>query len=353
MLIFQFTVVIVLITSFIMIFRQINYAKNKNPGFETDYLIKQNIHYSIKNIQTIKTYAGELLKNPQVLQLTLSDGVPLDIHSSSSQQINNLDVRYSHIDCDTAFFNVLKIKLVAGRNFYDSERTNVCIITEKLAKDCGFDNPLNEKIGDNKIIGLMADFNSTSMHQQINGVMFRPVGDNYVSNITLRINGTNVTQTISYIEKSWKVFFPEYPFNYQFYDDLIALQYYKEQKLAKSISIISGLAMFLCCLGLLGLVLNMVENRVKEIGIRKVIGAKVVEILAMLNHDFIKWVAIAFLIATPIAWYAMKKWLENFAYKTTLGWWVFALSGLLVLGIVMLTVSWQSWRVAKRNPVEA
>jgi putative ABC transport system permease protein len=190
------------------------------------------------------------------------------------------------------------------------------------------------------------------MHQEINGVMFSPVGD-YISNVTLRLNGTNISKTISLIEKSWKKFFPEYPFNYQFYDDLIALQYEKEQKLANSISIIAGLAMFLCCLGLLGIVLNLVENRTKEIGIRKVNGATITEVMVMLNKDFVKWVAIAFIIATPIAWFAMNKWLQNFAYKTELSWWIFAMAGILAMGIALITVSYQSWRAARRNPVEA
>ncbi|WP_321370099.1 FtsX-like permease family protein [uncultured Draconibacterium sp.] len=351
LLIFQFAAAVALIASVLMVFKQIDYMKNRNPGFDTAYLIKQDIHYSVKNAQTIKTYASELLKNPNILKLSLSDGVPLGIHSYSDQEVNGHDVKYNDISCDASFFSVLDMNLVAGRSFFEKDK-NVCIITEKLAKECGFDEPLNEKIGSTLIVGVMADFNSQSMHEELSGVMFRPVGD-YITNVTFRIDGVNIPQTLSSIEKSWKEFFPEYPFNYQFYDDLIAQQYQKEQRLAVSISIISGLAMFLCCLGLLGLVLNMVENRVKEIGIRKVNGAKVSEIIKMLNKDFIKWVIIAFVIATPIAYYAMNKWLENFAYKTTLSWWIFALAGILALGIALLTVSWQSWRAATRNPVEA
>ncbi|MFB6341686.1 ABC transporter permease [Saccharicrinis sp. FJH62] len=351
LLVFQFAAAIALIASVSMIFRQINFMKNKNPGFETSYLIKQNLHYSIDNPQTIKTYAAELQRIPGVVNLTLSDGVPMGIHSYSDQEINGHDVKYNDIDCDTSFFTVLDLKLIAGRNFLHGDK-KVCIVTEKLARECGYENPIHKKIHDYEIVGLIADFNSQSMHQEIDGVKFSPLG-NYISNASLRIDGTNIPQTIASIEKTWKKFFPAYPFNYQFYDDIIAQQYNKEQKLADSISIIAGLALFLCCLGLLGLVLNMVENRIKEIGIRKVNGAKISEILAMLNKDFVKWVFIAFVIATPIAWYVMNKWLENFAYKTTLSWWIFALAGLLALVIALITVSWQSWKAATRNPVEA
>jgi putative ABC transport system permease protein len=335
-----------------IIFKQITFMKNKNPGFEPDYLIKQDFHYSIKPPQIISSYTSELLKNPDILKLTLSDGIPLNINSYSHHEINGHDVKYNNIDCDTAFFNVLGMRLIDGRAFYPSDKRNVCIITEKLARESGFDEPLKEKISDCQIIGIIADFHSMSMHQEINGVMFRPKSD-YITNVILRINGTNIPQTISFIGKTWKEFFPEYPFNYQFYDDLVAQQYEKEQKLANSISIVSGLAMFLCCLGLLGLVLNLVENRVKEIGIRKVNGARISEVLMMLNRDFLKWVVFAFMIATPIAYYAMNRWLDNFAYKTSLSWWIFVLAGLIVLFITVITVTWQSWRVATRNPVEA
>jgi len=129
--------------------------------------------------------------------------------------------------------------------------------------------------------------------------------------------------------------------------------YESESKLTASLNVFAGIAILIACMGLLALTILAMQNRTKEIGIRKVNGAKVSEILAMLNKEFIKWVVIAFVIATPIAYYAMHKWLESFAYKTNLSWWIFALAGLLALGIALLTVSWQSWRAATRNPVEA
>jgi putative ABC transport system permease protein len=129
--------------------------------------------------------------------------------------------------------------------------------------------------------------------------------------------------------------------------------YRQEEKRADSIRIIAIIAILISCIGLIGLVEFTTKKRIKEIGIRKLNGAKVSEVMAMLNTDFVKWVAVAFVIATPMAYYAMNKWLENFAYKTTLSWWIFALAGLLALGIALLTVSWQSWRAATRNPVEA
>ena len=146
---------------------------------------------------------------------------------------------------------------------------------------------------------------------------------------------------------------PAYPLKYQFFDDWFDQMYEKEEHFAKTIGLFALLAIAISCFGILGLEIFSADQRTKEIGIRKVNGAKVSEILAMLNRDFIKWVAIAFVVACPIAYFAMNKWLENFAYKTTLSWWIFALAGVLALGIALLTVSWQSWRAATRNPVEA
>ncbi len=353
LLVFQFSASIILIAGVITVFKQIDFMKNKNPGFEASYLLKQDLHYSINNPSQIKSYTNELLRNPNINKLTLSDGIPLWLSRYSSQEINNNKVDYLHIDCDTAFFNVFDINLLKGRHFLGSESSNVCIISEKLVKDCGYKDPLNKKIGNKRIIGVIEDIYCQSMHKKLSGVMIRPVDKNHYRNLTLQISGNDIPKTITYLEENWSQFFPEYPFNYQFYDDLIGLHYQKEQKLANSISTIAGLSVFLSCLGLLGLVINMVKSKIKEIGVRKVNGAKVSEIVLMLNKNLTIWVAISLIISCPIIYYIMNRWLESFAYKTELSWWVFATSGVIALIIALLTVSWQSWRAATKNPVEA
>jgi putative ABC transport system permease protein len=146
---------------------------------------------------------------------------------------------------------------------------------------------------------------------------------------------------------------PGTPFNYQFYDEWIQTIYEKEEKQAYAIQLFSILAIIISCFGLVGIMKHITNRKTKEIGIHKVNGATITEVMVMLNKDFAKWVAIAFIIATPIAWYAMHKWLQNFAYKTELSWWIFALAGIIALSIALLTVSWQSWRATTRNPVEA
>jgi putative ABC transport system permease protein len=155
------------------------------------------------------------------------------------------------------------------------------------------------------------------------------------------------------VESVWNTFSNEWPFEYYFLDQTLDNLYKADRTFSKVFLLLTLLSVFIGSLGLFSTSIFIAEMRTKEIGIRKVNGAKIMEILAMLNKDFVKWVAVAFVIATPVAYYAMSKWLENFAYKTELSWWFFALAGLLALGIALLTVSWQSWRAATRNPVEA
>ena len=177
--------------------------------------------------------------------------------------------------------------------------------------------------------------------------------DDYSRNIVIKGNIANREKLLAEINKAWKnVMGNEYMSHY-FMEDRIAVLYEKEANAKQSIGLFSLVAILISCFGLLGTVLNISNEKTKEIGIRKVNGAKISEVIALLNKDFVKWVVIAFVIATPVAYYAMNKWLENFAYKTDLSWWIFALAGLLALGIALLTVSFQSWRAATRNPVDS
>jgi putative ABC transport system permease protein len=202
-------------------------------------------------------------------------------------------------------------------------------------------------------VGIINDFKFESYHSTVEPLALLFDGATNGNVLSLRLSPGNTGQQIDQIEEIWKTISPYEPMNLMFYDDFFQSMYAKEEKLASSITFFSLIAVVLTCMGILGQIFMICLNRLKEIGIRKINGAKVSEILTMLNRDFIKWVAIAFVIATPIAYYAMHKWLENFAYKTELSWWIFALAGLMALGIALFTVSFQSWKAATRNPVEA
>lgn len=219
---------------------------------------------------------------------------------------------------------------------------------KKIVVQNNVDTPNNEL----EVIGVIEDMQYFTLREASKPVMYY-IKDWGKYEIALKLGSGDYSAILKQIETIWKEIAPQWPFSYQFMDERISINYKSEINTAKIITGLSGISIFLSVLGILGMILFTIQQRTKEIGIRKVNGAKVSEILSMLNRDFVKWVIIAFVIATPIAYFAMNKWLENFAYKTELSWWIFALAGLLALGIALSTVSWQSWRAATKNPVEA
>jgi putative ABC transport system permease protein len=172
------------------------------------------------------------------------------------------------------------------------------------------------------------------------------------SRISLRIKTGTIPETMNYIRGVWKQVLPDFDMHYKFYDDFFNAMYLKEERFAKAIGLFAILAISISCMGILGLVIFASERRSKEIGIRKVHGAKVSELMFMLNKDFLRWVVLASVIALPIGWYAMNKWLQDFSYKTEINWWVFALAGLAAILIALITVSWYTWKAVRKNPVE-
>jgi putative ABC transport system permease protein len=206
-----------------------------------------------------------------------------------------------------------------------------------------------------KIIGILKDYHHESLKKEIKPIIFF-YGYKWMSDIgyySIKVKSADLRKTISQIEKIWKQTYPEDHFQYFFLEEEFNAQYKADQAFGRVFTLFTMLAIFIAAIGLFGLAVYSANQRTKEIGIRKVNGATNVEILVILNRNFVKWVVISFVIATPIAWITLQKWLQNFASKTDLSWWIFALAGLLALGIAMLTVSWQSWKAATRNPVEA
>ena len=350
----QFMVTLCLIISLITISRQIEYVKTKDVGFNKELLLELRLQGKTYNKASV--IKEKLLKFPDILHVSGTSGRPFGTYSSGSGTWQVDSVEYSinnmvHMNTDSSFLATFELKLVKGRNFRPTDK-NSCIINEKTYKHLQLDNLEGKTIWGSPIVGVVEDFHFKKMHQQLGFIQLR-YNPEEVSHLNIRIAGNNIQQTLAQIRSTFKEFEPGITFAPRFYDEWINTMYQKEEKQAKAIKIYAILTIILSCLGLLGIAEYATIKRVKEIGIRKVNGAKVYEVLAMLNKDFVKWVAIAFVIACPIAYYAMNQWLENFAYKTTLSWWIFALAGMFALGIALLTVSWQSWRAATRNPVEA
>ncbi|PIF04944.1 MAG: ABC transporter permease, partial [Draconibacterium sp.] len=225
-------------------------------------------------------------------------------------------------------------------------------INQTAEKLMGFENPIGQRIGNNVIVGVVKDFHYRPLQHPIEAMLLVNNPENIMT-ANIKIAPNNKAQTLTYIRDTYRKYRDERAFSYAFFDDMLAAKYSHETRLRNLMILFSVMAIIISVLGILGMSLFFIQRRTKEIGIRKINGATITEILSLLNKGFIKWVIIDFVIATPIAYYAMNRWLENFAYKTALSWWIFALAGVAALAIALFTVSWKSYRAASRNPVEA
>jgi putative ABC transport system permease protein len=227
----------------------------------------------------------------------------------------------------------------------------VCLINEKLLDHLGgWDSAENRIIFGNRVVGVIGDFHHKDLYQPINNLMIENRTD--VSHITIRFHLCDLSEAMKSVQSAFERTAGGFSFEYQFYDEWLDTMYRQEEKRADSIRFLSILAVFLSCLGLFGLAEYNIKRRTKEIGIRKVNGATSARILAVLNYDFMKWLIIAFLVACPVTWYFMHKWLSNFAYRTELSWWIFAIAGLTTMLVALLSISLLTWRAANRNPSE-
>ena len=360
---FQFAITIVLIISLLTIVKQVNYMKNKNLGYNSEHVLLLPANkYVREHYEDVKE---DLLKNPSILGVTYSNTKLSESTWRNSIRFEgepeNSDWVSPYMVVDFNFIDFYKMQIVQGRGFskdYAIDRQGTAfIINETLAKKLNFRNPIGKKFRNGEtewgeIIGVVKDFNFASLHKSIEPILFFTSKD-YLNQISIKVNGNNISETLKYLQTKWAVYNPDRLFSFNFLDKTTALFYTKEENTGRLIIVFSIISIFLSIMGLWGMVVFLMKKRTKEIGIRKVNGATVSKILTMLNQDFIKWVAIAFVVACPIAWYAMHKWLQSFAYKTELSWWVFALAGIVAVAVAVLTVSWQSWRAATRNPVES
>jgi putative ABC transport system permease protein len=357
---FQFVVFIVLISCTMIVKKQISLLHHQNPGFYKENVLVIKNTNKLGNSQL--AFKEELEKNSEVIDASYTTALPSMFDGASnpfSKNDKSNQIFMHRVDCDADFLSTLKINLLDGRDFTseaEHERNNA-LINKKAAEVFGWTECSNKIIFDYNggnyynVIGIVEDFHIGSLREKIEPMIIRyRENGNYLA---IRIQPESATIAIESAKTIWKDMNKQAPFEFSFLDLSFDNQYKHEARFGKLISLFSLLSVVIACLGLLGLVSFTLMRKQKEIGIRKVNGAKVSQILTILNKNFVKWVAISFVIATPVAWYIMHGWLENFAYKTHLNWWVFALAGIMALGIALLTVSWQSWRAATRNPVKA
>ena len=368
LIIAQMTLSILILIGTFAVYKQLNFIRNEDVGFSKESVVYIPMNDILKNrYETIKK---EFLAIPEVESVTASSTLPTDINWwisinwEGQQDEIPLALAYAMVDYD--YFKTLDIEIMDGRSFteeiaYDDSISYM--ISELALKRMGIDNPVGKRITMNhnefperfrqgRIIGVFKDIHFSSLHNPVSPLLLRMYKP-WLFNILIKYNPHSEKTIMSKISDVLKNVTPGLENEIYFLDSEFDRQYKQEIVMGKLFESFAIITTSIFVLGLLGLIGFITENKTKEIGIRKVNGAKIVEILVLLNCTFIIWVVIAFLIATPIAWYVMHKWLENFAYKTDLSWWIFALAGFLALGIALLTVSWQSWRAATRNPVEA
>jgi putative ABC transport system permease protein len=363
----QFSISIILIIATAIAFQQLRYIQNKSLGFDKNHVI--NFSYASALNNSFESFKNELLSNTSVQSVSRSSRIPggrlLDAMGS---QINNgdslaptkADIKF--VVVDEGFVPTFGLKPVAGRNFSKQfgMDTAAFLINEAATRALGLKS-INEAIGKQfqyggrkgQLAGVINDFHFESLHQRILPmVFFMPTGTGGFGNLSIKIAGNNIPGALAHIESIWKKYLPDIPYDYSFLDNRFERLYESEQRQKTIFTTFACIAIFIACLGLFGLSAFAISQRIKEIGIRKVLGANAGNIVGLLSKDFLKLVAMAAVIAFPIAWYAMHKWLEDFAYRISIPWWVFVLAGVLAAIIAFITISFQAIKAAMTNPVE-
>ena len=367
LVVFQFSISIFLIVGTLVINNQLHYIQNRDLGYNRNQVLI--IQHAFELGDHAKTFKQEIKQLPGVTNATLSGYLPVKSNRGTgifykeavADPKKSLYPQIWSVDED--YIGTLAMKIKSGRNFSIQmpSDSNAIIINETAAKFLGFSDPVNKIIyrssgGANPtykpytIIGMVKDFNFSSLHDNISPVVMQLNTDN--GNVSIKVSTTNMPALLAQIEDKWKGFTPAH-FQYTFMDQDFDAMYRSEQRTGTISIAFTTLAVLIACLGLFGLAAYAAEQRTKEIGIRKVLGASIANIAGMLSKDFIKLICISIVISTPFAWYFMQKWLQDFAYRINIEWWVFAIAGVAALSIAFITISFQSIKAAVANPVKS
>jgi ABC-type antimicrobial peptide transport system permease subunit len=367
LVVFQFIIAQALIIGTFIIVRQMNYFMNQPLGFDKDAIINIPFRVDSLRISRLDYLKDQLLSVNGVQAVSFSSNTPVEDNNDSWSTF-----RFNHAAKETDFYAITKfadneyvstykLPLVAGRNLKPSDRTREFLVNESLVKRLGLNKPediLNKEISmwnDNikcQVVGVLKDFNDRSFRHDLapllittNVTMYNQAG--------IKLATTNISSTLQSVKKICEATFPNLVYEYKFLDDKIESFYKQENQLAQLYKIFAAIAIFLSCLGLYGLVSFMAVQRVKEVGVRKVLGASVSSVIYLFSKEFIILVAIGFVIASPIAWYFMDKWLQDYVYRAGISWWMFLLGGVSAIVIALITVSFQAIKAALANPVKS
>ncbi|UHG90026.1 permease prefix domain 2-containing transporter [Spirosoma oryzicola] len=364
LIVFQFTVSLVFIIATLIVGQQLDFMRNKDLGFTTNATLE---------VRTLRDDKSQVLAE-KIKRLSGVDRISMQWFSPMGGAYmmtklkypgkKTVDMKSSIKVGDANYIPLYQLRLLAGRNFHPGDSLRELVINATFAKAMGFKKPadaVNQQLQFNDkmypVVGVVADFHEQSFHEKISSSFIGYIPQ-LARNIGVRLttkgrHADDLKATLASIEQAWNEVYPDNKFDYAFLDDSIAKLYEKEQKTAQLVNLATAIAILISCMGLFGLATFTAEQRTKEIGIRKVLGASVGSIVGLLSKDFLKLVIIALFIASPVAWWAMTTWLQDFAYKIDVAWWVFALAGLAVVLITLLTISFQSLKAALTNPVKS
>jgi hypothetical protein len=372
LIISQFVIAQVFIVCALIMGTQLNYTLRKDLGFNKDAVVLFDVPWSMLsvkgNAEKHFALANELRRLPGITQLSLGREPMSDNYSSSQYDYwpegskDPIKRQVFRKEVDTNYVRFYELKLLAGRNLTHSDTTNEFVINETAMRAFGFHSPhdaLGKIIGQPgnlfPVVGVVKDFHLTNFHNTIDPVALMSNKSN-LSEFNVKLNTDDPAQwqhTIKQIESKWNDFFPAGTFNYKFYDETVEAMYKEERNTAKLINLATIISVVISCLGLFGLATLTAFQRTKEIGIRKVLGASVANIIKMLSADFVWLIIIALIIASPLAWWAMHRWLEGFAYRVEIEWWMFAIAGAAAVMVALITTSYQAIRAALENPVNS
>ncbi len=358
LVVLQFALASFLIVATFTIYNQFNYLTNEDLGYNDSDLVRLDKHRLTRDEAAL--FKQELMKDPDIIGVSPKNGGSWGTVAKVNGD-STIDFAYETVDEN--YLPILQIKLVAGRNFskdFPSDSSHSVLVNEAFAKKAGWKDPIGKQVNfwynDNEkytVVGVVKDYHFESLNKKIAPQLFTMKRDNQYGKVFVKIKPNSETASLKYIGQVFKKLFPLTPFSYTFLNDVNIKNYEAEAKWKQIMMFSAILTIFISCIGLFGLTVLSAEKRTKEIGIRKVLGASVKNVVAILSKDFIKLVIIALLIAIPLAWMAANKWLENYPYRITPGWEMFALAGILVIFIALGTVSFQAIKAAMANPVKS
>ncbi len=352
LMVFQFIITITLITGTLFVYKQLNYWRNMDLGINKDYILVLEINSDIRKEANV--FKERIKMIPTVEDFSYSNGTAGNVHNGLYDKIDDQVINMRHLYVDSEFFDLYNIKVIEGEGFSKTNpeiNKKKYILNEAAVKYLNWENIYEKKIWRWQCIGVVKDFNFQSQHNKI-GPLFISF-EELNNTVNIKISSKGIPHTIKQIEQIWNEMSPIFPFEYNFIDDIFDAQYKNEERLTKILGYFAVFSIFIACLGLFGLISFMAEQRTKEIGIRKANGATIKDIISLFSKEFIQLIIISGIIATPLSYYIISKWLQNFAFATKLSWWVFAISIVISIVISSLSVFYRAYKAASQNPVES